>query len=204
MGDIVNGAAGVVEEVVERVRWAGTAASGTIYGLVSDPNENLAVACGILCRAHDKAWKAFLSEVTGRFLAVVDQPEAKAGSDAGRDSGVAGDGDREGAGGEKQSGQAGSATRDGGEDVEEKPRPKPADPLRWFGILTPLPLRQAQGHSIKAVEVIIPRLATLSAEMAGLELEVRRARKRRAKAEKAEEKRIVELEAKMEKVDVGA
>ncbi|KAK4123611.1 hypothetical protein N657DRAFT_539871, partial [Parathielavia appendiculata] len=60
-------------------------------------------------------------------------------------------------------------------------RQKAADPLHWFGILTPPPLRQAQGHAIKAVEDIIPRLATLSAEMARVELEVRRARKRRAK-----------------------
>ncbi|KAL2188927.1 hypothetical protein L209DRAFT_251991 [Thermothelomyces heterothallicus CBS 203.75] len=64
--------------------------------------------------------------------------------------------------------------------------------------------RQAQSHSIKAVEEIIPRLATLSAEMAGVELEVRRARKRRARAEKAEEKRLAELGEMMAKVNVGA
>ncbi|KAK4040884.1 hypothetical protein C8A01DRAFT_35056 [Parachaetomium inaequale] len=97
---------------------------------------------------------------------------------------------------------------DADEDVKKipnpKPKPKSADPLRWFGILTPLPLRQAQGHAIKAVEDIIPRLATLNAEMAGVELEVRRARKRRAKVERAEEKRVADLEEKMGKVDVGA
>lgn len=76
---------------------------------------------------------------------------------------------------------------------KEKPRKTPTDPLRWFGILTPLPLRQAQGQAIKSVEEIIPKLATLSAEMTGVELEVRRARKRRVKAEKAEEKRRMEL-----------
>ncbi|EXA32443.1 hypothetical protein FOVG_16364 [Fusarium oxysporum f. sp. pisi HDV247] len=76
MGDIVDGAAGVVGGVAEGLRWAGTAASGTIFGLVSDSNENLAIAGGILCRAHDKAWNDFLSKVTRRFLEVVGQPEA--------------------------------------------------------------------------------------------------------------------------------
>ncbi|KAK3301968.1 uncharacterized protein B0T15DRAFT_287861 [Chaetomium strumarium] len=91
-------------------------------------------------------------------------------------------------------------------EEEQKPRPKdkPTDPLRWFGILTPLALRQAQGHAIKAVEEIIPRLATLNVEMAAIEVEVRRARKRRAKAEKAEEKRVAELADQMGHVDVSA
>ncbi|KAI1313630.1 hypothetical protein F5Y03DRAFT_389929 [Xylaria venustula] len=59
------------------------------------------------------------------------------------------------------------------------------DPLRWFGLLTPMPLRQAQTQTIRAVEHVIPRLASLNAEMAAVEIEVRRARKRRAKAEAA-------------------
>ena len=63
---------------------------------------------------------------------------------------------------------------------------KPTDPLRWFGILTPAPLRQAQGHAITAVEDIIPRLATVSGEMAALELAVRRARKKRRVREEKE------------------
>ncbi|KAI0969234.1 hypothetical protein F4678DRAFT_439802 [Xylaria arbuscula] len=62
---------------------------------------------------------------------------------------------------------------------------KSKDPLRWFGLLTPMPLRQAQTQSIRAVEHVIPRLASLNAEMAAVEIEVRRARKRRAKAEAA-------------------
>ncbi|KAI1427045.1 hypothetical protein F5Y12DRAFT_226896 [Xylaria sp. FL1777] len=62
---------------------------------------------------------------------------------------------------------------------------KPKDPLRWFGLLAPMPLRQAQTQSIRAVEHVIPRLASLDAEMAAVEIEVRRARKRRAKAETA-------------------
>ncbi|KAL2136321.1 hypothetical protein VTI74DRAFT_4355 [Chaetomium olivicolor] len=91
---------------------------------------------------------------------------------------------------------------------DKQQKPERNDPLRWFGILTPLPLRQAQGQAINAVEEIIPRLATLSAEMAGIELEVRRARKKRAKAEKAEEKKTMSagtgLDDKTAQVDVTA
>lgn len=58
------------------------------------------------------------------------------------------------------------------------------DPLRWFGILTPMPLRQAQKLAIESVEDIVPRLATVNTQMVAVELEIRRARKRRAKAEK--------------------
>jgi hypothetical protein len=101
-----------------------------------------------------------------------------------------------------------SSTQDTNDNNSDNSRKKPnrtADPLRWFGILTPLPLRQAQSHAIQAVEDIIPRLATLSAEMARVELEVRRARKRRAKAEKVEgRKKLVELEEGVKRVDVGA
>jgi coiled-coil domain-containing protein 115 len=76
-----------------------------------------------------------------------------------------------------------------GEDPHRKtPKKKANDPLRWFGILTPLSLRQAQAVSIESVEGVIPRLAAVSSEMAGIELEVRRARKRRAKASAAAEK----------------
>ncbi|KAL2259630.1 hypothetical protein VTK26DRAFT_6635 [Humicola hyalothermophila] len=87
---------------------------------------------------------------------------------------------------------------------EETPPRPPRDPLRWFGILTPFPLREAQAQSIKAVEEIIPRLATVNAEMAAVELEVRRARKKRAKAEKVEERRRQELEQKPEGVGAAA
>ncbi|KAI7788021.1 hypothetical protein LA080_013326 [Diaporthe eres] len=55
------------------------------------------------------------------------------------------------------------------------------DPLRWFGVLTPLSLRQTQACAAEAVEQVVPRLASLSAEMQGLEIQVRRARKKRAK-----------------------
>ncbi|KAF2971265.1 hypothetical protein GQX73_g2410 [Xylaria multiplex] len=60
---------------------------------------------------------------------------------------------------------------------------KSNDPLRWFGLLTPMPLREAQTQSIRAIEHVIPRLASLNSEMAVVEIEVRRARKRRAKSE---------------------
>lgn len=65
---------------------------------------------------------------------------------------------------------------------------KSKDPLRWFGLITPMPLRQAQAQSVQAVEDIVPRLASINAEMAQVEIEVRRARKKRAKAEAAAKK----------------
>jgi coiled-coil domain-containing protein 115 len=68
------------------------------------------------------------------------------------------------------------------------------DPLRWFGVLTPMPLRQAQKHAIRAVEEVIPRLASLSIEMADLEIQVGRARKRRAKDAAAAAKTAAENE----------
>lgn len=73
---------------------------------------------------------------------------------------------------------------------EEKPNPKAKkpiskDPIRWFGLLTPLALRQTQASAIDTVERVIPRLVTVDAEMRQVEIEIRRARKRRAKAEAA-------------------
>ncbi|CCC11995.1 hypothetical protein SMACR_02217 [Sordaria macrospora] len=68
------------------------------------------------------------------------------------------------------------------------------DPLRWFGLLTPLPLRQAQSQAIQAVEQIIPRLVTVNAEMVQVEIEVRRARKRREKAAGVKAKAVTAAE----------
>ncbi|KAH7037687.1 uncharacterized protein B0I36DRAFT_314612 [Microdochium trichocladiopsis] len=65
---------------------------------------------------------------------------------------------------------------------EKESRPMPADPIRWFGLMAPMALRQAQACSSRAVNDIVPRLATVSVEMAEVEIKVRRARKRRAKA----------------------
>ena len=62
------------------------------------------------------------------------------------------------------------------------------NPIHWFGLFIPMPLRSAQTQSIQAVEQIIPRLVSVNAEMLNVEIEVRRARKRRAKAEAAAEK----------------
>jgi coiled-coil domain-containing protein 115 len=59
------------------------------------------------------------------------------------------------------------------------------NPLRWFGVLVPQPLRNAQNLSIEAAEQVIPRLVSVDAEMQRLEIEVRRARKKRSKAERA-------------------
>jgi hypothetical protein len=75
-------------------------------------------------------------------------------------------------------------------EAEDKPKQKPKqpDPLRWFGILAPAPLRAAQSSSIEAVETVIPRLVSISAEMLHLEIEVGRARKKRVKAETAAQK----------------
>ncbi|KAI0598529.1 hypothetical protein F4775DRAFT_175658 [Biscogniauxia sp. FL1348] len=67
-------------------------------------------------------------------------------------------------------------------------RDRDRDPLAWFGLLAPLPLRQAQARSVRAVAHVVPRLAEVSAEMAHVEIEVRRARKRRAKMEREKEK----------------
>jgi hypothetical protein len=71
-----------------------------------------------------------------------------------------------------------------GEQEKEKDEvaTKPVDPLRWFGLLAPMSLRNAQGLSVEAVEQVIPRLVTVNAEMLNLEIEVRRARKKRSKA----------------------
>lgn len=78
------------------------------------------------------------------------------------------------------------AQEEGESEIKTKPKiRKGGDPLRWYGILAPMPLRQAQSEAIKAVEDIIPRLATVNAEMESLEIAVRRARKKRAKAEAA-------------------
>ncbi|KAI8662693.1 hypothetical protein NCS56_01073400 [Fusarium sp. Ph1] len=68
--------------------------------------------------------------------------------------------------------------------AEKKPK-KNRNPLHWYGIFAPMPLRTAQTQSVQAVEKIIPRLVSLNAEMLNVEIEVRRARKRRAKAEAA-------------------
>ncbi|KAI1484098.1 hypothetical protein F4774DRAFT_9619 [Daldinia eschscholtzii] len=94
---------------------------------------------------------------------------------------------------------------EGGKEEEEETRePSPKkerrkdDPLRWFGLLTPMPLRQAQAQSIQAVEQVIPKLVSVNAQMAQVEIEVRRARKKRAKAEAAAVKQEQEVSTSAE------
>jgi len=74
------------------------------------------------------------------------------------------------------------------EPTTKSQQSKSRDPLRWFGILAPMPLRQAQAQAVIAVETVIPRLVTVDAEMKELEIQIRRARKKRAKAEAAKDK----------------
>ncbi|KAI2779006.1 hypothetical protein F4815DRAFT_222868 [Daldinia loculata] len=90
-------------------------------------------------------------------------------------------------------------TRDASKEKEEEAREsqkgQQKDPLRWFGLLTPMPLRQAQAQSIQAIEQVIPKLVSVDAQMAQVEIEVRRARKKRAKAEAAAVKQEQEVSA---------
>jgi coiled-coil domain-containing protein 115 len=73
-----------------------------------------------------------------------------------------------------------------GDAEREKKTTKSKDPVRMFGILTPQALRLAQGGAIKMVEEVIPKLASIDAEMKEVEIKIRRARKHRVKAEAAE------------------
>ena len=60
--------------------------------------------------------------------------------------------------------------------VEAKPPPSDRDPLKWYGILIPLPLRQAQASFIPAVETSIPELLNVCAAMHELEIRVTKLR----------------------------
>lgn len=91
--------------------------------------------------------------------------------------------------------------KDDGEDTKPARTLTSNDPLRWFGILTPAPLREAQKEAVKMVEDVIPRLASLDAEMAAIELAVRRARKKRGKAEVAAARKV---EVENQRVEVVA
>ncbi|KAK1983681.1 hypothetical protein LZ30DRAFT_472065 [Colletotrichum cereale] len=95
-------------------------------------------------------------------------------------------------------------TRAEKDEGTKKQQKKSSDPLRWFGILAPLPLRQAQTLSVQAVQDIIPRLASVDAEMKDVEIEVRRARKRRAKAEAALKKSEAEEVLETDRRDLQA
>ncbi|KAI6778391.1 Vacuolar ATPase assembly VMA22 [Emericellopsis cladophorae] len=83
---------------------------------------------------------------------------------------------------------------DGVEAESEEPAPhaeqqrKLGDPLRWYGLFPPTSLRTAQSASREAVHEVIPRLVTVDAKMQRLEIEIRRARKKRAKTEEKKSK----------------
>ncbi|KUI64573.1 hypothetical protein VM1G_01065 [Cytospora mali] len=89
----------------------------------------------------------------------------------------------------EESGEAGSASEDKVEKEGGAKKQRSKDPLRWFGVLTPLALRQTQGCAIEVVEQVIPKLVSVSAAMQDVEIQVRRARKRRAKAAAATAKK---------------
>lgn len=83
---------------------------------------------------------------------------------------------------EKEEGEEAETEEEKARKKEQTRRQIARNPLRWFGVLTPMPLRDAQALSVETVERVIPRLASLSGEMLQLEIEVGRARKKRAKA----------------------
>jgi coiled-coil domain-containing protein 115 len=58
------------------------------------------------------------------------------------------------------------------------------DPIRWFGVLVPPPLRSAQVHFIKVVEGSVPHLVVLTKQLRALEIEIGRTRKSIKKLEK--------------------
>jgi hypothetical protein len=58
------------------------------------------------------------------------------------------------------------------------------DPIKWFGVLVPPPLRSAQSKFIEVVEGPVPRLVSQTKELRALEIEIRRTRKSIKKLEK--------------------
>ena len=65
----------------------------------------------------------------------------------------------------------------------EGPVKRPNDPLIWFGILRPPALKVSQAAFQDAISKV-PRLAALDLEMRGLEIEIRRTRKKLTKLER--------------------
>ena len=85
-------------------------------------------------------------------------------------------------------------------DEQEARTNKLRNPIRMFGILTPQALRLAQGRSIKMAEGLVPKLASVDAEMKEVEFKARRARKLRAKAETLEKAGATTVKRRMEGV----
>lgn len=70
--------------------------------------------------------------------------------------------------------------------AQQPSRPKPNlqnAALRQFATLPPQSLRQAQSTASQLIKELVPKLAAVDAEMRGVEIDVRRARKRARKAE---------------------
>ncbi|KAL8664487.1 MAG: hypothetical protein Q9202_003037 [Teloschistes flavicans] len=63
-------------------------------------------------------------------------------------------------------------------DTEKEMEAPVKDPLRWFGILVPSTLRASQSSFKSVVTEIVPYLVNISNEMKGLEVEIRRTRKK--------------------------
>lgn len=73
----------------------------------------------------------------------------------------------------------GPATSTDSDFVETSPsQPKSADPLRWFGILVPPPLKACQKEFEAVVRNDVLPLANVAKEMKEIELELRRTRKK--------------------------
>jgi vacuolar-type H+-ATPase subunit D/Vma8 len=62
-------------------------------------------------------------------------------------------------------------------EKEAKCNPKTKDPLKWFGVLVPQPLRSAQASFTSAVETSIPDLLNVQQQLRHLEIEIGRTRK---------------------------
>jgi hypothetical protein len=81
-------------------------------------------------------------------------------------------------------------TRDENDLLEDEE--KIPNPLHWFGVLVPPPLREAQGHFTSAVDQCLARLANSAQQIQQLEIQVGRQRKKIGKLEKSA-KSIVSL-----------
>jgi hypothetical protein len=67
-------------------------------------------------------------------------------------------------------------TKSASSSTKTKPTPSNRDPLNWYGILIPPPLRQAQASFISAVESSVPQLLNTSASMHDLETRITKLR----------------------------
>jgi hypothetical protein len=59
------------------------------------------------------------------------------------------------------------------------------DPIQWFGVLVPEPLKECQKEFETAVDIWIPKILNLDGQMRSLEIEIGRTRKRITKMGKS-------------------